>query len=336
VSRGYFENVNRSNTIINTTVINNYYNNTNVTNVVYANRGVPGAVVAVPTTAFVQSQPVSRAAVRVNREAYASVPVAVVPALAPTERSVRGAATPGGAPPPRVFDRSVVARTAPPAAPASFAAQQRQLEARPGKPLDDATRRQLRPDAAATPVPAVRVVQPTQKGPPTLRPPTADDAAKPAPGRGEPVSRESAESRGRPAAPPPPTQRAAEPKAAPPSAAPHQAAQRPPTGPPAEQRAKPEGRGNVESRGQPAAPPPPPQRAAEPKSAPPKAAPPPPQAARPAAPAAQPPAPRAQPQPAPQAEPRGQQSKPDGGKPTEKGKDGEDAKREEENRKPRG
>ena len=50
VSRGYFENVNRSNTIINTTVINNYYNNTNVTNVVYANRGVPGAVVAVPTT----------------------------------------------------------------------------------------------------------------------------------------------------------------------------------------------------------------------------------------------------------------------------------------------
>ena len=64
VSRGYFENVNRSNTVINTTVINNYYNNTNVTNVVYANRQVPGAVVAVPTTAFVQSQPVSRAAVR--------------------------------------------------------------------------------------------------------------------------------------------------------------------------------------------------------------------------------------------------------------------------------
>ena len=265
VSRGYFENVNRSNTIVNTTVINNYYNNTNVTNVVYANRSVPGAVVAVPTTAFVQSQPVSRAAVRVNREAYASVPVALVPALAPTERSVRGAAAQGGTPPPRVFDRTVVARTAPPAAPASFAAQQRQLEARPGKPLDDATRRQLRPDAAATSVPAVRVVEPTQKAPPTMRPPTAETAAKPAPGRSEPVSRESPESRGRPAAPPPSPQRAAEPRAAPPSAPPPQAAQRPPTGPPADQRAKPEGRGNVESRGQPAPPPPPPQRAAEPK-----------------------------------------------------------------------
>ena len=53
-----FREVNVSNTVVNTTVINNYYNNTNVTNVNYVNRQVPGAVVAVPTTAFVQSQPV--------------------------------------------------------------------------------------------------------------------------------------------------------------------------------------------------------------------------------------------------------------------------------------
>jgi len=114
VSRGYFENINRSNTVINNTVINNYYNNPNVTNVVYANRQVPGAVVAVPTTAFVQSQPVSGAAVRVTREMVASAPVAVIPPVAPTERSVRGAAAPGDKPPPRVFERPVVARTAPP------------------------------------------------------------------------------------------------------------------------------------------------------------------------------------------------------------------------------
>ena len=96
VSRGYFENVNRSNTVINNTVINNYYNNTNVTNVVYANRQVPGAVVAVPTTAFVQSQPVSRAAVQVPREMVANAPVAAVAPVAPTEKSVRGAAGQGG------------------------------------------------------------------------------------------------------------------------------------------------------------------------------------------------------------------------------------------------
>ncbi len=145
VSRGYFENVNRSNTVINNTVINNYYNNTNVTNVVYANRQVAGAVVAVPTTTFVQSQPVGRAAVRVAPATIASAPVAVVPAVAPTERSVHGAAANADKPPPRVFERSVVARTAPPAAPVGFAAQQQQLAAKPGKPLDDTARRELKP-----------------------------------------------------------------------------------------------------------------------------------------------------------------------------------------------
>ena len=38
VSRNYFNNVNVSNTVVNTTVINNVYNNINVTNIVYKNR----------------------------------------------------------------------------------------------------------------------------------------------------------------------------------------------------------------------------------------------------------------------------------------------------------
>ena len=38
VSRGYFENVNRSNTVVSVTTVNNYYNNVNVTNVIYANQ----------------------------------------------------------------------------------------------------------------------------------------------------------------------------------------------------------------------------------------------------------------------------------------------------------
>ena len=116
VSRGYFENVNRSNTVVNNTVINNYYNNTNVTNVVYANRQVPGAVIAVPTTTFVQSQPVAqgggahdagnggqragrrcRGASRRPRRACAAPPPRATSRLS------------------RVFERPVVARTAPPA-----------------------------------------------------------------------------------------------------------------------------------------------------------------------------------------------------------------------------
>ena len=183
VSRGYFENVNRSNTVINTTVINNYYNNSNVTNIVYANRQVPGAVIAVPTTAFVQSQSVSRVAVPVSPQITVSAPVAFVPAVVPTERSVRGAANQGGRPPVQVFDRAVVARTAPPVAAAGFAAQQQQLAAQPGRPLDANARRDLRP-AAAAPAPVVTVVSQPQIAPPTAAPPRVAPAGNAADARG--------------------------------------------------------------------------------------------------------------------------------------------------------
>ncbi len=116
VSRAYFENVNRSNTVVSVTTVNNYYNNSNVTNVIYANQAVPNAIVAVPVTAFAQSQPVSRTAVRVTRDMVARAPVAAVAAVAPTETSVRGAANAGGKPPARALEKPIVARTAPPAA----------------------------------------------------------------------------------------------------------------------------------------------------------------------------------------------------------------------------
>ncbi|MEO6291363.1 MAG: DUF6600 domain-containing protein, partial [Burkholderiaceae bacterium] len=170
VSRGYFENINRSNTTVNTTVINNYYNTSNVTNVVYANREVAGAVIAVPTTTFVQSQQVSKAAVQVTPNMVASTSLAVAAPIAPTEKSVRGDAGPGSKPPAQVFERPVVARTAPAAAQPGFAAQQPQLAAKPGRPLDETARKDLKP-AAAAPAPAVKVVAPTQAAPPTLQPP---------------------------------------------------------------------------------------------------------------------------------------------------------------------
>jgi len=271
-SRGYFENINRSNTVINNTVINNYYNNTNVTNIVYANQHVPGAVVAVPTTAFVQSQPVSRAAVVVTREMVASAPVAVIAPVAPTERSVRGAAGPGDKPPPRVFERPVVARTAPPAAHVGFAAQEQQLTAKPGTPLDDAARKELKPTAAA-PAPVVKVVAPPQEAPRAIVPPPATPGARPGDARGKSEERGKGEQRRQPVAPPP----AAPQGAAPTPAAPPQVVPPAPIAQPPEQRGKPEQRGREQQRGQPVAPPPTPQ----PQVAPPQAAPP--------VPAAQPP-----------------------------------------------
>lgn len=176
VSRDYFQNLNRSNTVINTTVINNYYDNRNVTNVVYANRHVAGAVVAVPTTAFVQSQRVSRAAVHVSREALVSAPVATTALVAPTHTSVHGTGARTDKPPSRVFDRPVVARTAPPAAHAGFAAQQQQLIATPGRPLDENARKETTAAPAAR-VPKVKVITPAIVAQPTGRPPPATPVA---------------------------------------------------------------------------------------------------------------------------------------------------------------
>jgi hypothetical protein len=181
VSRRYFQNINQSNTVINNTVINNTYNNTNVTNVVYANRQVSGAVVAVPATAFVQSQRVSRVAVQVSPDVMVKAPIAVVPPLAPTEKSVRGNAAHRDKPPARVLERPVVARTAPPAPRVGFAAQQPQLATKPGKPLDDDARKELKPAASA---PVVKVVAETKVAPPTQRLPPATAATAPNETRG--------------------------------------------------------------------------------------------------------------------------------------------------------
>ena len=168
VSRSYFNNINTSNTTINTTNITNVYNNVNVTNVTYVNQQVPGAIVAVPSTAFVQSQPVGRTAVRLSKEAIAKAPVTAVAAVAPVQVSVRGAAAPGSRPPAEALKRPVVAKAAPPPAPVPFAAKQSALAANPGRPLDAAALAAVKPSAQTAPAPSIKVVSPAQ---PAVAPP---------------------------------------------------------------------------------------------------------------------------------------------------------------------
>lgn len=267
VSRSYFENVNRSNTVISNTVINNTYNTTNVTHVVYANRRVPGAVIAVPTTTFVQSQQVSRARVRLSGEMLTSAPMAVAPRVAPTGQSVRGSAGPGDKPPPRVFERPVVARAAPPAAHVGFAAQQPQLTAQPGKPLDDAARKGLKPGTAAALAPVVKVLTPAQVAPPKAPPPAPAAGPKPAEARGKPDGQTApaaptisvvpaARPASRAVAPPPAPQPPAVARPIKPDVAPTQ---------PQERGGKADQRGNEQQRAPVVAAPPPSQRVVEPK-----------------------------------------------------------------------
>ena len=144
VSDVYVRNVNV--THVNVTNIN--VTNVNVTNVRYVNQNVQGAVTAVPHATFVGARSVHTAAVAVPASAVAQAQVVGTAApLAPERASVLGSSAPPGriaAPPSRMVDRAVVARTAPPPPPVSFAAKRQALEANPGRPVDPTMTESLR------------------------------------------------------------------------------------------------------------------------------------------------------------------------------------------------
>ena len=170
VSPGYFNRVNNTNTVINTTVINNYYNesrnsNNTVTSVKYVNQNVRNAVVAVPQNAFASGRPVAQIARAVPAAQLASARFAAVPAIAPQPASVLGPKADRAAraprPPAAVLSRPVIARTAPPPPPVAFARQQAALAQSPGRPLPPAAVQQMRQSAPAPSSP-VRVANMAQ------------------------------------------------------------------------------------------------------------------------------------------------------------------------------
>ncbi|PKM07972.1 MAG: hypothetical protein CVV14_06235 [Gammaproteobacteria bacterium HGW-Gammaproteobacteria-4] len=138
-SRDYFQRVNVTNTVINNTTITNVYNNyssgnINVDHARYANRGVAGAVTAVPGKVLANAQPVRPATIRLDRKAATTGQITRLAPIAPSERSVQGRGKASAARPARdVFDREVFARNAPPPAERPFAARARQLQQQPGR-----------------------------------------------------------------------------------------------------------------------------------------------------------------------------------------------------------
>lgn len=186
VSRGYFDNINRSNAVIAPTTITNVYNTTNITNttivnnttkVVYVNQQVTGAVVAVPAQAFTQSQSVAKAAVQLPKEVALSAPVAQVASVAPVQQSVHGGAPVALAKPP-ARELAVVAHTAPPPPPVPFIEQQKHLAANPGKPIDEAQRVQLKPAVLPGPEAKVSVIAAARAPAPAAPPPATPPAPK--------------------------------------------------------------------------------------------------------------------------------------------------------------
>jgi hypothetical protein len=138
-SRDYFKRVNVNNTVINNTTITNVYNNyssgtINVGQVNYVNRTVAGAVTAVPSTVFVNAQPVRPAAIRLDRKAVTTGTITRVAPIAPSVRSVTGAGKATEARPSReAIERRVFARNAPPPVERPFAVREQLLQKTPGR-----------------------------------------------------------------------------------------------------------------------------------------------------------------------------------------------------------
>jgi hypothetical protein len=161
----YVENVNVYNTtIINRTQVTNVYTNVyvnrNVTNITYQNQRVANAVTATSQASFTSAQPIGRNMVKVDARDVASAPAApITPSIAPQQHSFLGA---GGAaratPPANIAARGVVARTAPPPAPAPIARQVQAVQANNGRPAAASEYRQNQATQSS-----VRVAQPSRQ-----------------------------------------------------------------------------------------------------------------------------------------------------------------------------
>jgi hypothetical protein len=154
--RGYFNNVNISNTVVNNSVVNNYYGafssgRVNYAQMNYANRTAPRAMTAMSATAFASGRPVASSAIAVNRTTLANARVLPRATVAPTRASLVASRGRAMAPPATVTNRNVVAVNRPAATPASFAQRQTLLRQNPGRPLSSTQMRGVatRSNAAA-------------------------------------------------------------------------------------------------------------------------------------------------------------------------------------------
>jgi hypothetical protein len=154
VSVAYLRNVNITNTtIVNNTYITNVYQR-NISPAHYVNNR-PAAVTSVPQNIFTSGQRVGGHAVQLPPGVLAGAAVAAAaPAIAPIRQSVLGPGEGRGVvrPPAALLQRPVVARTAPPRAPAPFDRQLAAIQAKGGRPLARTEIAQLQPPTPAVPV----------------------------------------------------------------------------------------------------------------------------------------------------------------------------------------
>jgi hypothetical protein len=120
----------------------------------YRNRGIPGAVIAVPRDAFARGEPVARVAIHVAPADIARARVVGMdPGVVPTREALAPLGGRAAAPPAGIRGRAVVALHAPPPRAVPFAAQVKTLSTNGGRPLTRTQMSTLRAQTpAATPV----------------------------------------------------------------------------------------------------------------------------------------------------------------------------------------
>ncbi len=170
----YVTNVNVTNTVINRTTVINVYNNRNISNITYVNRGVPNGVTVVSRDTFVNARPVVRNVVNVPPRELASAPVARNIEVAPERSSVYG---PGAhnipRPPAQIMNRSVIARQAPPHPPNHFTPPQNRPADRPANGRVNQPPEQGRPTRPSQEAGGPQQTHPSLARPaPPVRPPT--------------------------------------------------------------------------------------------------------------------------------------------------------------------
>jgi len=196
----YVERVNVTNTVIVNPAV---FANVAMTNVAYVNRGVAGAVVAVPGGVMVAGLPIGAAAIVVRPEVVARVQVSAVAAVVPERGAVLGGReVVRVAPPAAVVNRVVVTRTPPPPARVAFDRERAELAANPGHPLDRAAVENIRrtaPPAAGQQFRSASATRPAARPAPSSapHPGVAERRAAPQNRPGERMENEKSTRKGR-------------------------------------------------------------------------------------------------------------------------------------------
>lgn len=156
VSRGYFYEMNKSNTLVRNTELIKAYENPQP--LIYQNLSVPDSVTGVPAEAFTQPSLLSKTKRALSSEVYKPMAVFQTAMVAPTYQSVLGNEATQTQPSDPLMERLTLLKTPLSYVIPSFASKQKKLNEQPGKPLDPLACSQIK-SQANTPRLKVAVIQ---------------------------------------------------------------------------------------------------------------------------------------------------------------------------------